>query len=310
MKKENKIGALIVSFNPSIKLLQENINAIVNQVSTVVVVDNGSNNVNDVEKLLQNYGVSLIKLEKNFGIAAALNRGMEFLKKENFNWVLTLDQDSVVPKDIIQKLTDTKEFKIKNVGLIAADFINSAAGEISSERSGVVGYSRRVITSGSLTNVKVWSIIGGFDEQLFIDAVDHDFNQRIIQMGYDIFQINDVQIKHALGQSMKSNNNILAQIIGFFGSQRSEHSATRLYYIYRNEIIFIKRYSKRKTYDYLRLISDMRRLVIASHPIKQTKAALMGIKDGIKYSTKNDTFFRNYQEKVRLFSTKNLDEYK
>lgn len=310
MKKEKKIGALIVSFNPNIELLQENISAIVNQVLTVVVVDNGSNNIHDVEKLIQNYGVSLITLEKNLGIAAALNKGMEFLREKNFDWVLTLDQDSVVPKDIIKNLTNTKEFEMKNIGLLAADFIDSAVGEIKSDRSGVAGYSKRVITSGSLTNVNVWNIIGGFDEQLFIDAVDHDFNQRIIQMGYDIFQINDVQIQHTLGQSMKNNNNVLAQIVGFFGVHRSEHSATRLYYIYRNEIIFIKRYSKKKAYDYLRLIAGMRWLIIVSHPIKQTKAALKGIKDGINYSTENDVFFKNYQEKVRRFSTKKFDEYK
>jgi rhamnosyltransferase len=44
-----RISCGIVSFNPDIDLLQSNIEAIINQVEQIYVVDNGSDNVSAVE---------------------------------------------------------------------------------------------------------------------------------------------------------------------------------------------------------------------------------------------------------------------
>ena len=69
----------IVSYNPDIKRLKENIIAIQNQVPKVVIFDNGSVNVQLIQEVILKFrNVELVKSKKNIGIAAALNRLMEW----------------------------------------------------------------------------------------------------------------------------------------------------------------------------------------------------------------------------------------
>lgn len=77
------IGAVIVTFNPEIDRIRENINAIVNQVSCVLIVDNASKNITDIMELIDGIdSVKLITLKDNLGIAAAQNTGMNFFEKK------------------------------------------------------------------------------------------------------------------------------------------------------------------------------------------------------------------------------------
>lgn len=48
----DKIGALLVTFNPNIPKLKESLNRIINQVSKVIIVDNGSNNISSIKKII------------------------------------------------------------------------------------------------------------------------------------------------------------------------------------------------------------------------------------------------------------------
>lgn len=63
----------IVTFNPDIDRLRENIDAIKEQVDEIVVVDNDSNNIHEIMQLSNEYDFELVKLSSNYGIAYALN---------------------------------------------------------------------------------------------------------------------------------------------------------------------------------------------------------------------------------------------
>ena len=70
------IFAGIVLFNPEISRLKENITHILGQVDRLILVDNGSNNKEEVQSGIQNFNtdkILYIDLHKNKGIAAALN---------------------------------------------------------------------------------------------------------------------------------------------------------------------------------------------------------------------------------------------
>ena len=72
------IYAGIVSFNPDISRLEENINAIYSQVDKIIIVDNNSKNVSDINTITDKLkNVFLINNNNNFGIAKALNQIME-----------------------------------------------------------------------------------------------------------------------------------------------------------------------------------------------------------------------------------------
>lgn len=292
-----KIGSIIVSYNPDIELLKENIDAIIKQVDRVLIVDNGSRNIVSIKELSDQTGAFLIDLSTNMGIATALNKGMAYFQKLHYDWVLTLDQDSVASDNLISKLTSVSEFTEKDVGIIAADFMDMVQGERESTRSESDRHSRRVITSGSLTNVRIWEYVGGFDEQLFIDSVDYDFNQRIISLGFKIFQVNEVYIRHSLGEGIKTKNNFLTRMmLKQSKGHPTEHSAFRLYYIHRNLIIYAKRYSERPIHDILKSILSMVWIFLFRDPRQKLVSALKGVWDGLKYHSKNDLYFQNYLE--------------
>ena len=71
----NKIAAGIVLYNPDIDRLKKNLEAIAPQVEKVFLVDNHSDHIENIKKLLEQFPVcELIENEKNAGIATALNQ--------------------------------------------------------------------------------------------------------------------------------------------------------------------------------------------------------------------------------------------
>ena len=74
---QNKIAAGIVLYNPDMDRFKKNLKAIAPQVEKVFLVDNHSDNIEEVKKMLEQFPVcELIENEKNAGIATALNQLM------------------------------------------------------------------------------------------------------------------------------------------------------------------------------------------------------------------------------------------
>ena len=95
-----KLAAVVVFYNPSEKNIQ-NIKKYEKSIDRLFIVDNSEDKImryQDSEK------IKYIKLCENKGIAHALNIGAKEAIKEGFNWLLTLDQDSQITKEIIEKL--------------------------------------------------------------------------------------------------------------------------------------------------------------------------------------------------------------
>lgn len=98
----SRIYAGIVSYNPDLLRLKENISSIQQQVP-VIVFDNGSRNIIAIQKLISDFSeVQLIRSKKNIGIAAALNQLMQWGYENKFDWMLSLDQDSVCEKILLK----------------------------------------------------------------------------------------------------------------------------------------------------------------------------------------------------------------
>lgn len=228
-----KVACGIVSYNPNVILLKKNIEAIQFQVSNIFVVDNGSSNKNEVEEILGDYkDVCLMKNKENLGIATALNQACEAAFEKGFQWILTLDQDSVCPLDLVERLSDAEK-EADSVGIIAPVIIDRNVGIVGHSTDGIQKV-RTCITSGALTNLKAWKKIGGFDEKMFIDSVDFDFCFRLRKAGYFIYQTNAVTLDHAIGDSKKCR-------FLFWTFNNLEHSAFRDYYIAQNNIYYPKK---------------------------------------------------------------------
>ena len=228
------ISAGIVLFNPDIKRLKENIDAVIIQCTHLYLVDNGSGNVDEVKGLLNQYNQSKISIlwnRENQGIAKALNQLTSAAQKEGFDWILTLDQDSVVPSNIVGEFE--KYINNSSVGILCPIICDRNKDEEIKINEDCTEIDE-CITSGSLLNIKAWSEIGGFDERMFIDGVDFDICYRLRQRGYKIYCIHSVVLLHELGH-------IEYHRFLFWKVLVKNHSAFRKYYIPRNIIYTAKK---------------------------------------------------------------------
>ncbi|MBU7530827.1 MULTISPECIES: glycosyltransferase family 2 protein [Lactobacillaceae] len=229
-----KIGVGIVTYNPNIERLRMNIESIYKQCKNLVIVDNNSNNINELTELIKGYNITLIKNIKNLGIATALNQIMATLQNNRTEWVLTLDQDSVAEKDMLQKYFNFIE--IESVGIICPTIRdrNTSFETLASEATLLLD---KCITSGALTNVSVWEKVGKYDEQMFIDWVDFDFCIRVRKLGYKIIRVNNAVLIHEIGKITYS------KLLGF-KIEIQNHSAFRKFYMAQNIIYISRKYHK------------------------------------------------------------------
>ena len=106
---EQKICAIIVTFNPVLQELNELVQSLLRQVQHILIIDNSE--PSQLQEWVQEHFISpaieLISLNKNVGIAAAYNVGIEWVKKQSFQFVLLMDQDSSAAADMVSSLLIT-----------------------------------------------------------------------------------------------------------------------------------------------------------------------------------------------------------
>lgn len=233
-----EINAGIVLFNPDIDRLQKSLDTITNQVDDVILVDNNSENITDVVRLIDSYeNIILIRNNDNYGIAKALNQICKLASEKEKKWVLTLDQDSVCSQDLVINLISCINTDNRRVGIVcpAINYLGwSKKKENSHEK---VISVKACMTSGALTNVEAWENVGGFTEEYFIDYVDNEFCMKLKLAGYEILRNNSCILEHQLGQSGET-------CFLWFKIKYSKHTPIRCYYMTRNNLQFIRTYGK------------------------------------------------------------------
>lgn len=270
------VFASVITYNPNIELLCENLAVVIPQVKRVVIIDNSSRNVDELEKNIEEKfkeNVILKKNETNNGIAKALNQAFMYCENYKCNWLFTLDQDSICSIDIISKLYSCIS---SDVGIVGPDILyvnneNIDRGNRSNEEVIEVDW---VITSASLTNVSAWKKIGGFDEKLFIDSVDYDFCYRLKKNGYKILKKTDIKLKHSLGK-LKCRK-IFKKIIYV-----TNHTPLRRYYMVRN-VIYLDRKLKVKRAGLYILKLFFKILFFEDNKLDNIKNILKGVIDSRK----------------------------
>lgn len=225
----------IVLFNPEIDRLVDNIEAIYKQVDKLLLVDNDSKNIEDVEKLAANYAnCILIKNKENMGIAYALNQILGYAYENKYDWFLTLDQDSVCAENLIQVYE--KYIEIPDIATITSCVIDrnfvTEDDFLEDEDYRFVTYC---ITSGALMNTEICWKCGGWDEKLFIDNVDGDICIKFKRKGYKVLSIHYNGILHEVGHGRNVRFLWKKDII-------YNHPANRQYYMARNQIYVARKY--------------------------------------------------------------------
>lgn len=262
------IAAGVVLFNPVPNEVYTLINSIKDQVDHIFLVDNTPEK--DLTKQFEDLRkATYLPNKKNYGIAKALNQLMEQAEKTGYDWLLTLDQDSVFPENGIDHfekiITNTKELAI-----ICPVFEDRGTGNL----LGQEGFVDCCITSGALTSIKAWREAGKFDEWFFIDLVDFELCARLRQKGYKIYQTSSVVLSHQIGNP---------KTVKRFGRtiSSSNHSAMRYYYQSRNYLVYKHLYGLETTNPSPKVLL-IKTLAVDDNKLSKIFSIFKGILDGKK----------------------------
>lgn len=222
-----KVAAVVVLYNPD-NDVYKNISSYLDQVDLVILVDNSDDpSVELFEKLAHSTKVFTVVNYGNLGIAAALNIGAREAISRGYGFLLTMDQDSYAAPGMVEVL---KEHFInqENQLAIVSPFHLTAIEKIPDSVSSSFIEVDTVWTSGNLLLLSAYQAVGPFEEDLFIDFVDHEYCLRLKRYGYRVIQSQRAILHHTIGNCLEKKRILTIPLI------ISHHSPVRRYYITRN----------------------------------------------------------------------------
>lgn len=225
------ILATIITYNPN-GLLRDNILRLVNEVDEILIVDNASENIPTME----NNKIKFIYNDINKGIATALNQALNYAIENNFKWLLTFDQDSLIDVGYVNSLIQLFDSLEDNcIGIVGPTYKIKGSKEIKVVNEGP-HFVDSIITSGNLINIDLLKENNiNFDDSFFIDYVDFELCFQLKKRGFKIIQDPSTFLYHELGDISK--HKLLFKTI-----RSTNHSYIRRYYMTRNRLEIYKRY--------------------------------------------------------------------
>ncbi|MBX4205564.1 glycosyltransferase family 2 protein [Candidatus Microgenomates bacterium] len=234
----------------------------------LVVVDNGSTD-NSVKQIKNYFSKSklrgfTIEVGKNLGFAEGNNIGIEFALANGADYIMLLNNDTYVDKDLIINLVVTLE-KDKAIGVVSPKIYFAPGFEFHKDRYNktdlgkVIWYAGGVVDWNNVYGLtygvdevdqgqfdkltetdfangaclliprNVLEKTKGFDEKFFMYYEDTDLSQRIKKLGYKVVYDPSGIVWHKVSQSSGIGSNL------------------NDYFISRNRMIFGMRYAKLRT---------------------------------------------------------------
>lgn len=268
-----KVLAGIVAYKPEPERLEENIRAIAPQVDRIAIWNNGGLSGISLDKDI----IVLSRNEENIGIASALNGLCAYAEENGYDWILTLDQDSIAPAGLV--VGYSPYCQDERIGLLCPCILDRNYGAMSYDR-GTTQETDDIdacITSASMLRISAWKAIGGFWDELFIDMVDFDLCWSLRENGYRIIRVNGQTLYHEIGHSRR---------VTLLGKENVvfNHPPVRCYYNARNTIaVGRKHHLAGKCNRWL-----LRRILLINlyerDRLKKNRMILKGIRDGIRLS--------------------------
>lgn len=288
-----KIGAVIVTYNPNIEDLSLLINSITSSTYKIIIVDNGSANIELVKELFSDK-CQTIELFDNMGIGFAQNRGIEnLLNDTQVDAVILFDHDSHPEEDMIPTLsTEFKKLKQQGIkiGAIGPVYIDKRTQKkypisifsgfkllhkYPQEGDNTPIFASFLIASGCMIHRDTFREVGLMNEEFFIDYIDIEWSFRAKSFGFDLYATPLAKMDHKIGDDRLS----------VLGREISLHSPLRRYYLARNSVLMLKKgyinwqYKVRESfYTFSRVFVY---LLLVNHKATYLKYIINGWYDGI-----------------------------
>ena len=260
------VAAGITLYNPDEERLYDNLLAASGQTDRLILVDNASRGGEELkERVFEWLGEKppvWIRNEKNLGVAGALRQIMDEAGRLGAEWVLTLDQDSQCAPGLVERCLACAA-GLPDAGILTCRILDRNAdsarelelwGREAQDGAGPEELPS-CITSGSLMNMAAYRDSDGFDERLFIDAVDNDICLNLRKHGYRIYRVPFYGLMHEVGRARK---------IRLFGREDAayNHEPWRNFYMARNFWLLHRKYPDEVSLSHAVLYEGWRELII------------------------------------------------
>jgi rhamnosyltransferase len=247
-----RIGAVIVTYQPDLRVVEQVIGVLLPQVEAIYVVDNGSTDetARRLQLLLAAPNCELVLLGRNYGIATAQNKGIARALSTKLDYLLLLDHDSMPASDLAPRLLHALQQlraegrRVAAAGAMWVDERSGRRGQFYRVRRGrIIGIPCAdesapvqvdfLIASGCMLSMAAVRDIGAMRDDLFIDHVDTEWCLRARVSGWQLFGVPAARLAHSLGDSGRRI---------WFGRWRDVgvHSPDRNYYEVRNTLLLLR----------------------------------------------------------------------
>lgn len=289
------VCAVMVAHRPDLAVLTTALEALKPQVGTMVLVDDATPGGALQDFCARQQELHLLALPENRGLAHALNAGIRHARGlPGIRHVLLMDQDSVPEPGMVEtlrsmllRLAETE--RVAAVGPRFRDLRESTDAPFIRIR---FPFNRKLrccdgcreircdllISSGCLIPVAVLDVVGGMDDDLFIDNVDLDWCFRAVAKGYSLHGVCTARLRHQLGDARRHIPGVPRGVV--------VHSPQRLYYMMRNRVLLYWRpYTPRRwiAQDLPRVFVKLLLFSLLVPPRRENlRKMLAGLRDGIK----------------------------
>ena len=251
MMINSKVAIIIVNwkkYDITLTCIESILNS-TNSNFKIILVDNESDN-KKVKNFKYRNQIEIIQNKKNEGFSKANNIGIDYALKNNYDYTLLINNDTIVEKNLIEVLLKTAQ--AKSFLVVQPLILNYNGKEIWNAGGRINYFFGNFITRKKLGNslnssheltewftgccclfkTKIFKDIGKLDERLFAYYEDVDFSLRLKKYGYKIGFTSKTQIYHHESFSSISNN-----------SKGGKLSPYVHYLNIRNHILILKKHS-------------------------------------------------------------------
>ena len=255
-----KICMGVVLYYPNQSDLKR-IESYTNTVDKVIVFDNTDDGSNENSAFFTGAkNIQYISQRENLGMARALNELCKKAISNGYDYIITMDQDSIFnTSDISNLINYISSNRLDNIGIIAprVHYLNKKSkvdkgNTTKKEMEQKIEFVDWVITSGSAINLNTFNMTKGFDEKYFIDRVDYDYCMELKKVAKKIILVNNSFLYQQLGEGTQN----------YFGFLYSEHSALRNYYTFRNRLYYADKFMKGFRKVIYKFIGSIRHLLL------------------------------------------------
>lgn len=180
--------------------------------------------------------ITVLSNDTNVGLATSLNRGVRAAIEWGATHVLTLDDDTGLPRGYTSKLARAMvEARASGLPVLTAGprSVGGSSAYRHEHSFGRQTCSLYVMQSGLMFDVEAFRRFGLFRDEFFIDAVEHDYLARLHRHGFHTMLVDDLDLPHVVGEPHTVR-------LGFRTVTTSNHSAFRFYYMTRNMLTFVR----------------------------------------------------------------------